>query len=83
MAYSEQKALAGLKEHRAELAAQLARVDGAIAALSGGSAKRGRPAKDAKAPGRKRRGMGAAARAAVSRRMKAYWAKRKKEKASK
>jgi hypothetical protein len=50
MAYSEQKALAGLKEHRAELAAQLARVDGAIAALSGGSAKRGRPAKDAKLP---------------------------------
>jgi hypothetical protein len=71
MAYSEQKALAGLKEHRAELAAQLARVDGAIAALSGGSAKRGRPAKAAKAVVRKRRGMSTAAKNAVSIRMKA------------
>ena len=68
--------IAELQRQKAALAAELGRIDAAIAVLSGGKA----PAKTGtakKAPGRKRRKMTAAQRRAVSVRMKKSWAKRK------
>jgi hypothetical protein len=68
-----------LKRAIAELQGERERIDRQIAALQsildgGPTTRRGR------APGRKRgrRRVSAAARAAASKRMKAYWAKRKK-----
>jgi len=67
------------------LLAERDKLDRAIAAL-GGRGRRGRP------PGRRRpgrpakkrgRGMSAAARKAASKRMKAYWAARRKQKRAK
>ena len=66
--------IAKLRTQKAELLAQTGRIDAAIAALTGA-----RPAKAAKATGRKRRKMTAAERRAVSERMKKSWAERKKK----
>jgi hypothetical protein len=62
----------------------------AIDALEGATKRRGRPPKSADAlvpavvaSNKKRRGMSAARRKAQAERMKAYWAKRKKETAKK
>ncbi len=51
----------------------------AAGALAGKSAAKASPAQSKAKSKRKRRGMSAAARKAVSRRMKAYWAKKRKE----
>jgi len=60
------------------LIAERDKLNRAIEALQGAERRRGRPA--GRAPGRKRGGtMSAEARAAQSARMKAYWAKRRKQ----
>ncbi len=78
--------LSDLRKQRAAAQSDIARIDQALAALTGagrsagaGGKKRGR--KRAPAVGKKstRKGMSKAARLAVSRRMKKYWAKRKKK----
>lgn len=64
------------------------RLNRAIDALQGPTARRGRPPKSATAaapaaaaaPKRKRKGMNAAQRKAQSARMKAFWAARRKQK---
>jgi hypothetical protein len=68
-----------LRKEESSLESQLGKVREAIAALGGTSrpAQRGRTAKGV---ARKRRGMTAAQKAEVSRRMKAYWAVRKAKK---
>jgi hypothetical protein len=72
------------------LIAERDKLNAAITALQGAVKRRGRPPKNAAAfaaavlPGpRKRRRMSAARRKAQAERMKAYWAKRKKEAAKK
>ena len=68
------------------LIAEREKLNRAIEALSGGG-RRGRPpGRRGRPPGRaaarrERRGMSAEARAAQSRRMRLYWARRRKEKA--
>ncbi len=78
--------LSDLKKQRAAVQLDIGRIDQALAALTGTGQspgvrgkKRGR--KRAPAVGKKstRKGMSKAARLAVSRRMKKYWAKRKKK----
>ena len=71
-----------LNSQKAALAAEMGRIDAAIAVLSGDDApaRTLAPAKTraaTKAPGRKRRKMTLAERRAVSVRMKKSWAKRK------
>jgi hypothetical protein len=66
------------------LIAEREKLDRAIEALQG-SKRRGRPPKNPlgvipDAPGKKRRGMSAANRKAAAARMKAYWAKKRKQK---
>ncbi len=77
--------LSDLKTQRAAAQSDIARIDQALAALTGAGRSPGAPGKTrgrkrAPAVGKKstRTGMSKAARLAVSRRMKAYWAKRKK-----
>jgi hypothetical protein len=72
------------------LIAERDKLNSAIAALQGAVKRRGRPPKNAAAVAAavlpapaKRRGMSAARRKAQGERMKAYWAKRKKEEAKK
>jgi hypothetical protein len=68
------------------LIAERDKLNRAIEALQGGGKRRGRPPKNASsippamlAAPKKRRPMSAARRKAHAKRMKAYWAKRKKE----
>jgi hypothetical protein len=71
------------------LVAERDRLNRAIEALQGSTARRGRTPRSTagptpavtKGPKRKRRGMNAAQRKAQSARMKAFWAARKKQKA--
>jgi len=85
-----QDVIAVLREQRDRLMADVERIDTAISALSGSSGSSGssRPSrrsastKPAGGAGRKRRKMSAAAKKAVSERMKNYWAERKKQSAS-
>jgi len=78
-----------IDEILALLIAERDRLSRAIEALQGTVKRRGRPPKNpvaifAAVPTKKRAGsMGAAARKAQSARMKAYWAKRRKEQAKK
>ncbi len=72
-------ALAGLEGERARLEQQIAAVRGALAGLDGAS--RGKSAGRGRRRGRRQ--MSAAERSAVSRRMKAYWAKRRAAKGKK
>ena len=72
------------------LIAERDKLNSAIAALQGAVKRRGRPPKNAAAitasvlpAAKKRRGMSAAMRKAQGERMKAYWARRKKEAAKK
>jgi hypothetical protein len=73
------------------LMAERAKLNSAIEALQGAVKRRGRPPKNAAsilaavlpAVPAKRKGMSAARRKAQAERMKAYWAKRKKETAKK
>jgi hypothetical protein len=71
--------LDSLRVEESVLQSQLGRVRDAISALG---ATLGRPAQKA-GRARKRRGMTAAQKKAVSQRMKAYWAQRRKAKSSK
>ena len=78
--------LSDLKKQRAAAQSDIARIDQALAALTGagrspGARGKTRGRKRAPAVGKKRKhkGMSKAARLAVSRRMKTYWAKRKKK----
>ncbi len=80
------KTLSDLKKQRAAAQSDIVRIDQAIAALTGagrspGARGKTRGRKRAPAAGKKsqRTGMSQAARLAVSRRMKKYWAKRKKK----
>ena len=76
--------VAALRNEERQLTSRAAQIRSAIAALTGGS---GAPIPLGKRKGRKkvakkergRRTMSAAQKKAVSRRMKAYWAKRKKK----
>lgn len=83
-----QDVIAVLKEQRDRLMADVERIDTAISALSGSSgssrsSRQAAPVKPAAAgAGRKRRKMSAAAKKAVSERMKNYWAERKKQQTS-
>ncbi len=82
------KILSDLKQQRAAAQSDIARIDQALAALTGagrspGARGKTRGRKRAPAVGKKgtRKGMSKAARLAVGRRMKKYWAgRRKKEK---
>lgn len=82
--------IAVLREQRDRLMADVERIDTAISALTGSSGssgssrspRRSASAKPAAGAGRKRRKMSAAAKKAVSERMKNYWAERKKQSAS-
>ncbi len=78
--------LSDLKKQRAAAQSDIARIDQALAALtwagrspSARGKKRGRKRAPAVGKKSKRKGMSKAARLAVSRRMKKYWAKRKKK----
>ena len=78
--------LSDLKKHRAAAQSDIARIDQALAALTGAGRspgargkKRGRKRAPAVGKKRKRKGMSKAARLAVSRKMKKYWAERKKK----
>ena len=73
--------IAKLKSQKAALAAELGRIDAAIAVLSGGTTS-ATAAKPRKATGRKRRKMIAAEKRAGSQRMKKSWAERKRKAAS-
>lgn len=86
-----QDVIAVLREQRDRLMADVERIDTAISALSGSSgssrsprsSRRSAPVKPAVGgAGRKRRKMSAAAKKAVSERMKNYWAERKKQQTS-
>lgn len=86
-----QDVISVLREQRDRLMADIERIDAAIAALSGSSgssrstrsSRRPAPAKPTvSGAGRKRRKMSAAAKKAVSERMKNYWAERKKQQTS-
>ena len=77
--------LSALKKQRAAVQSDIGRIDQALAALTGAGRslgagkKRGRKRAPAVGKKSKRKGMSKAARLAVSRRMKKYWAKRKKK----
>ncbi len=77
--------LSDLKKQRATAQSDIARIDQALAALTGAALspargkKRGRKRAPAVGKKRKRKGMSKAARLAVSRKMKKYWAERKKK----
>ena len=71
--------LDSLRKEASLLESQLGKVRDAIAALGGSSSSRG-PAERAKPVRRKRRGMTAAQKAEVSKRMKKYWAARRAKK---
>ena len=71
--------IAVLKEQRAELLNNVARIDAAIAALGGVKAGRGAAVGAVERAPRKRRKMSADAKKAVSERMKNYWAERRKQ----
>ena len=71
--------LDALRKEASLLESQLGKVRDAIAALGGTSREQ---AQKVKAVVRKRRGMTAAQKAEVSKRMKAYWAARRKAKKS-
>lgn len=71
--------IAVLKEQRAELLNNVARIDAAIAALGGGKSGRAAASGTAERAPRKRRKMSADAKKAVSERMKNYWAERRKQ----
>ena len=84
---SIQELISDLRKAESQLVRQLGGIRNAISSLEMGSAVSpsvphrgpGRPAKTNGAnPVRKRRGMSAAARKAVSARMKKYWAERRK-----
>ena len=70
-----EKVLSRLALERRRIEGQIAAIEKALS-LNHNDAPAA-PATDKKLPGRSRAGMSAAARRAVSRRMKAYWAKRK------
>lgn len=72
------KAIDALRHEERQLAEALSKVRGAIAALSGGTGTTGSGRARAANTTRSGRTMTAAQRTAVSRRMKAYWANRKK-----
>ncbi len=71
--------IAVLKEQRAELLNNVARIDAAIAALGGVKPGRAAASGTAERAPRKRRKMSADAKKAVSERMKNYWAERRKQ----
>lgn len=74
-------ALKRLQKQRSQIDRQIAGLEDAIAAVGGRVGRRVKPArKAAKKAGRKRKQMSAAAKKAVSRRMKKYWAQRRKAK---
>jgi len=70
------KALTQLQGQRSRLDRQISALQNALAAVGGGTGRRTKPAKP-KAR-RARRKLTAAQKTAISKRMKAYWAKRKK-----
>ena len=72
------KILATLREEEKQLAARAAQIRKAIKALSGAPIPLGKPKGAKKAAKKKRKKMSAAARKAISERMKKSWAKRKK-----
>ncbi len=74
--------IAILKEQRAEMLNNVARIDAAIAALGGVRSGRGGVAGSVERAPRKRRKMSADAKRAVSERMKNYWAERRKQAAA-
>lgn len=67
------KALGKLTAQQAQINRQISAIEAALGALGGGANKRADG-------GRRRRGMTAAARKAIGKRMKAYWAKRRADK---
>lgn len=67
-----------LKIQRSQLLSEVSQIDAAIDALEGHGGRTAAPKSKAKRAGRKRK-MSAAGRKAVSRRMKKYWADRKKK----
>jgi hypothetical protein len=71
--------LDSLRKEQSILESQLGKVRDAIVALGGASTRR-EQTKRARPVARKRRGMTATQKAAVSKRMKAYWAARKAKK---
>ena len=71
------KALGQLEREKARIDRQIASLQGALS----GAGERGPAGKGRR--GRRRSGMSAAARKATSRRMKAYWAKRRAQAATK
>ena len=71
------KKAAELESERSRVDRELAAIRGALEALDGAGRTRQAP----KAAPRNRRAMSPAARRAVGKRMKAYWAKRRAEKA--
>lgn len=74
------KALKKLVAQRGHIERQVAALESAIASLGGKVVRRARAAGKAKAKTRRtRRKMNAAQKQEVSQRMKAYWAKRRKE----
>jgi hypothetical protein len=68
--------LDSLRKEESDLESQLGKVRDAIAALGGASRE---PIQKARLVVRKRRGMTAAQKAEVSKRMKKYWAARRKQ----
>ena len=75
--------IAVLKEQRADLLNNVARIDAAIAALGGVKPGRAAAAGTGERAPRKRRKMSPDAKKAVSERMKNYWAERRKQAAAK
>lgn len=67
-----------LKKQRSQLMNEVSQIDVAIAALEGHGSRTAAPKSKAKRTGRKRK-MSTAGRKAVSRRMKKYWADRRKK----
>ena len=74
--------IAVLKEQRADLLDNVARIDAAIAALGGVKSGRAAASGTSERAPRKRRKMSADAKKAVSERMKNYWAERRKQAAA-
>ncbi len=81
-----QRALRQLQTERARLDQQIAALSSAVAALGGGAVSRGATPRVARVSSRAataRPAMSAAQKKAVSKRMKAYWAKRRAAQAKK
>ncbi len=74
------KALIRLQAERKQIDRQIAAIEGALEGV-GGRARRRRAGRPARRRTRGRKPMSTAARKTMSRRMKAYWAKRKAESA--